>query len=279
MESQFDRTAMLLGGEAVEKLSWAKVAVFGIGGVGGACAEALARSGVGTLGLFDNDVVTITNLNRQIVALHSTLGQFKADVMATRVKDINPGCNVSSYKIFYMTDTADSVDLSAYDYVVDAIDTVAGKIELIARAKAAGVKIISAMGAGNKMDPAGFIVSDISKTETDPLARAIRKELRVRGISGVKVVWSKELPMKVYAVGAGAPDIGAADTGAPDAGDQAGISGHAGPAGQALAEQDCQTACVCPAAGQRHIPASNSFVPAACGLVLASEVVKDLISA
>jgi tRNA A37 threonylcarbamoyladenosine dehydratase len=195
MENQFERTEMLLGAEAMLKLKDAKVAVFGVGGVGGACAEALARSGVGMIGLYDNDTVSITNLNRQIIALHSTLGRFKADVMAERIRDINPSCEAAAHKIFYLPDTADEVDLSVYDYVVDAIDTVAGKIELIVRAKAAGVRIISSMGAGNKLDPAKFIVADIHKTDTDPLARVMRKELRARGVAGVKVVYSKEPPL------------------------------------------------------------------------------------
>lgn len=197
MEDQFERTVMLLGEEAVQKLKNARVAVFGIGGVGGACAEALARSGLGAIDLFDNDVVMPSNINRQAVALHSTIGRYKADVMSERIKDINPVCKTAAYKIFYMPDTADDVDLSCYDCVIDAIDTVAGKIELIIRAKAADVFIISAMGAGNRMDPVKFIVTDIYKTEADPLAKAVRKELRRRGIKDVKAVWSKEPPAAV----------------------------------------------------------------------------------
>lgn len=225
MEGQFARTETLLGHEAMKKLSAAKIAVFGVGGVGGSCAEALARSGVGAIGLYDNDVVSLTNLNRQIVALHSTQGLYKADVMAERVRDINPDCNVRAFKVFYTPEAADEIDLSVYDYVIDAIDTVAGKIELIIRAKKAGVRIICAMGAANKLDPTAFVVTDIHSTETDPLARSMRKELRERGIEGVKVVWSKEIP---------------------------------------------KIRC-CP-------PASNAIVPAVCGLMLASEVVKDIIA-
>jgi len=223
MEDQFSRTTKLLGSDAIEKLFAAKVAVFGVGGVGGSCAEALARSGVGAIDLFDNDVVSLTNLNRQIVALHSTLGLYKVDVMAKRITDINPACEVNAYKIFYTPENSEEVDLSRYDYVVDAIDTVSGKIELIIRAKIAGSKIICAMGAANKMDPAAFTVTDISKTETDPLAKVMRKELRARGITDVKVVWSKEDPKT-----------------------------------------------------RHRPPASNAFVPPACGLILASEVIKDL---
>ena len=225
MEDQFERTTNLIGAPGMQKLAAARVAVFGIGGVGGHCAEALARAGVGVIDLFDSDKVSLSNLNRQIVALHSTIGRYKADVMAERIADINPLCAVCAFKIFYMPDTADTVDLSLYDYVVDAFDTVAGKVELIRRAKKAGVRVICAMGAANKMDPSAFVVTDIQKTETDPLAKAVRKELRANGIEGVKAVWSKEQPLV-----------------------------------------RCRP------------PASNSFVPPACGLLLAAEVVKDLIA-
>ena len=194
MENQFDRTEKLIGVEALQKLKSSRVAVFGIGGVGGACAEALARMSIGAIDLYDNDVVTPSNLNRQIVALHSTIGRYKVDVMAERIMDINPECRVVGHKVFYLPDTAEGIDLSCYDFIIDAIDTVAGKIELIVRAKAAGVNIICSMGAGNRMDPTKFTVTDISKTETDPLAKAVRKELRARGIKDVLVVWSKEPP-------------------------------------------------------------------------------------
>jgi len=224
MEDQFARTEKLLGPGAMRKLAASRVAVFGVGGVGGACAEALARSGVGAIDLFDHDIVSLTNLNRQTAALHSTLGLFKADVMAERIADINPACEARAYRLFYTPETADEVDISVYDYIVDAIDTVAAKTELIVRAKKADVRIICAMGAANKMDPSAFVVTDIGKTETDPLARAVRKELRLRGIEGVKAVWSKEAPKK---------------------------------------------RCV--------PPASNAFVPPAMGLLLAAEVVSDLI--
>jgi len=219
---QFARTTLLFGQDKMEKLFAAKVAIFGVGGVGGYVAEALARSGVGAIDLFDKDRVSLTNLNRQIIALHSTIGRYKVDAMKARILDINPDCKVGAYRMFYLPETADEVDLSAYDYVVDAVDTVAAKIELIARAKAAGVPILSSMGAANKLDPARFLVADISRTETDPLAKAVRVGLRARGIREVKVVYSKEPP-----------------------------------------------------AGQ--FPASNAFVPPALGLVIAAEVVKDLI--
>jgi len=224
MESQFARTTSLLGPEAMRALAAAKVAVFGLGGVGGICAEALARSGVGAIDLYDHDKVSITNINRQAAALHSTLGLYKADVMAERISDINPECDVRAFKIFYTPDTSGEADLSRYDYVVDAIDTVAGKVELISQAKKAGAGIICAMGAANKTDPLAFVVTDIHKTETDPLAKAVRKEVRARGLYDVKAVWSKEEP---------------------------------------------KTRC--------RPPASNAVVPAVLGLILASEVISDLI--
>ena len=223
MEDQFARTNTLLGPEAMRALAAARVAVFGLGGVGGICAEALARTGVGSIDLFDHDTVSITNLNRQVIALHSTLGQFKADVMAARLKDINPGIEVRAVKLFYMPDTSGEADLKRYDYVVDAIDTVAGKIELIVQSKKSGTAIICAMGAANKTDPLALVVTDIRKTDTDPLAKAVRKELRARNIEDVKVVWSKEEP-KIR----------------------------------------CRP------------PASGAVVPQAMGLLLASEVIKDL---
>jgi len=190
----FIRTQLLLGAAKTATLQDSHVAVFGIGGVGGACAEALARSGIGAMDLFDNDIVTPSNINRQIVALHSTIGTFKTDVMAGRIRDINPECKVTSNKVFYSKENSGEIDLSLYDCVIDAIDTVSSKIELIVRAKAAGVHIICSMGAGNKLDPTLFTVTDIFKTETDPLAKAIRKELRALGLKDVPVVWSKEPP-------------------------------------------------------------------------------------
>lgn len=195
MTTQFARTEMLLGSSAVEKLKNSSVAVFGVGGVGGYVAEALARSGVGRITLIDNDKVSITNLNRQIIALHSTLGRFKTEVMAERIKDINPEAEVTAINAFYLPDNADDFPLSGYDYVADAVDTVAAKLELICRAKAAGVKIISAMGAGNKKNPLAFKVADISETSGCPLARVIRRELKKRGVTGVKTVFSAEEPV------------------------------------------------------------------------------------
>ena len=196
MYRQFTRTAMLLGEDAMEILHHSRVAVFGIGGVGGYAVEALARSGVGSLDLIDADDVDVTNLNRQIIALHSTIGRDKVEVAAERVSDIFPECRVMIYKQFYLPENADLIDLSQYDYVLDCIDTVSAKIELIRRCHALGVPLISCMGAANKLDPMAFRVTDISKTQTDPLARIIRRKLRELGIPHLKCVWSSEQPLK-----------------------------------------------------------------------------------
>ena len=192
MLEQFLRTEMLLGSEALTRLQSARVAVFGLGGVGGYAVEALARSGVGSLDLIDSDTVSVSNLNRQILATHSTVGMLKVDAARQRVQDINPACNVKTYPIFYTPDTADSFDFTQYDYIVDAIDTVTGKLALVERAKAAGTPIICCMGTGNKLDASAFQVEDISKTAMCPLARVMRKELNKRGIRHLKVVYSQE---------------------------------------------------------------------------------------
>ena len=194
MENQFTRTEMMLGKDAISRLASARIAVFGVGGVGGFTVEALARAGVGEIHLFDSDTVSITNINRQIIALHSTVGMPKTEVMKARIADINPDAVVVCHSIFYGEETADDIDLSKYDYVVDAIDTVRSKILLITRAKAAGVPIISSMGAGNKLDPTRFEVADIYKTSVCPLARALRTELKKRGVDSLKTVYSKEPP-------------------------------------------------------------------------------------
>ena len=191
---QNSRTAMLLGASAIEKLASARVAVFGVGGVGGYLAEALARAGVGALDLIDNDTVSVSNLNRQIIALRSTVGRLKVEVMAERIRDINPDCRVHALPLFYLPEEADKFDFSQYDYIADAIDTVSAKLDLAVRAHEAGVPIISAMGAGNKLDAAAFEVADLAKTSVCPLARVMRVELRKRGISHMKVVYSKEEP-------------------------------------------------------------------------------------
>ena len=236
MKPQFARTALLLGEEGVERLAKARVAVFGIGGVGGYVVEALARSGVGTLDLIDDDTVNITNLNRQIIATHETIGQNKVDAAKDRILSINPEAVVHTHKTFFLPDTADRFDFSQYDYVVDAIDTVTGKLMLVEAAKAAGTPIISCMGAGNKLDAAAFEVADISKTSICPLARIMRKELGRRGIKHLKVVYSKELAMTPLE-----------------------------------AEEEADNAHP-----KRQTPGSNAFVPAVAGLILAGEVIKDL---
>ncbi len=246
MLNQFSRTELLLGPEKMERLKKAKVAVFGLGGVGGYTVEALARSGLGTLALIDNDVVCPSNLNRQILATRKTLGKYKVDIARERILDINPNARIDTYKVFYMPDTADRFDLSMYDYIVDAIDTVTGKLELIERALKSGTPVISCMGAGNKMDATAFLVADISQTSVCPLAKVMRRELKKRGICHVKVVYSKEKPI--------APLENAA-------------------AGE---EQD---GIFAPEGGRiqkRQTPGSNAFVPAVAGLILAGEVVKDL---
>ena len=232
----------------MEKLYHARVAVFGIGGVGGYTVEALARSGVGTLDLIDDDRVCLTNLNRQILATRNTVGQYKADVAEARIHEINPDAVVNTCKTFYAPQTAEQFDFTQYDYVVDAIDTVTGKLELIEQAQQAGTPIISCMGAGNKMDPAAFEVADIYETSVCPLARVMRRELKRRGVKKLKVVYSKEPPITPM--------------------DDMSIS--------------CRTHCICPpgttrkCTQRRQVPGSNAFVPAAAGLILAGEVVKDL---
>lgn len=244
MSDQFIRTRLLIGDEPLERLKQARVAVFGVGGVGGSCVEALARSGVGTLHLYDDDTVSESNLNRQIAALHSTLGQPKAEVMANRIRDINPDCQVEAIRTFYLPSNADQIDLSQYDYVVDCIDTVTAKLELVTRCTTLQIKIISAMGTGNKFDPSALVATDISKTQGCPLARTMRKELRKRGINHLQVVYSTELPTS---------PLHSADYEPPALSDT----------------RPGSTA-------RRDTPGSTPFVPAAAGLLLASVVVRDL---
>lgn len=244
MSNQFIRTRLLVGDEPLERLQNAKVAIFGVGGVGGYAVEALARSGVGTLHLYDDDTVSESNLNRQLAALHSTIGQPKAEVMARRVRDINLACQVEAIRLFYLPQNADQVDLSPYNYVVDCIDTVAAKLELVTRCSALQVKIISAMGTGNKFDPSALVVTDISKTQGCPLARTVRKELRKRGIHHLKVVYSTELP---------ASPLRSADYEPP----------------QTTETRPGSTA-------RRDTPGSTPFVPAAAGLLLASAVAREI---
>ena len=240
---------MLFGAEGMEKLYRARVAVFGIGGVGGYAVEALARSGVGTLDLIDNDLVCLTNLNRQIIATHSTLGKYKVDVAGQRVLDINPNAVVHTYKTFYGPETAGLFDFTQFDYIVDAIDTVTGKLALAEQAEKAGTPIISCMGAGNKLDPTAFEVTDINKTSGCPLARVMRKELRKRGIKKLKVVCSNEKAMTPI--------------------DDMSIDCLAGGIAAPGVSRECTR--------RRQTPGSNAFVPAAAGLVLAGEVIRDLV--
>lgn len=236
MINEFSRTELLLGADGMEKLKRARVAVFGIGGVGGYAVEALARVGIGALDLIDNDVISLTNINRQIIALHSTVGLPKTDVMAARVNDINPECEVRTYQMFYGPDTAEQFDFAQYDYIIDAIDTVTGKLALAVNAQKANTPIISSMGTGNKLDPTAFTVTDIYKTSFCPLARIMRKELRKRGIERLKVVYSQEEALTPEGVTEELPQ------------------------------------------GRRSIPGSVSFVPSAAGLILAGEVIKDIVN-
>lgn len=239
MTERFQRTEMLLGPEAMHRLEKARVAVFGVGGVGGYVVEALARSGVGALDLVDKDVVDETNINRQLLALSSTVGRAKVDVAAERVRDINPDCSVTAYRTFFLPETKEQFDFTQFDYVVDAIDTVTGKLLLIQCAKEAGVPVISAMGAGNKLDPTRFVVCDLFETSFDGLARVMRKECRKRGITELKVVYSEEDPLT--------PRSRPSDAPPPE-----------------------------PGVRQKDTPGSIAFVPSVAGLILAGEVVKDL---
>lgn len=248
MLNQFSRTELLFGKEAMDKLANARVAVFGVGGVGGFTVEALARSGVGTFDIIDDDKVCLTNINRQIIATRKTVGKYKVDVMKERILEINPKAVVNTYQCFYTPETADQFDFSKYTYVVDAIDTVTGKIELVMRAQAAGVPIMSSMGAGNKLDPTKFEVTDIYKTSVCPLAKVMRRELKARRVKKLKVVYSKELVRKPI--------------------EDMSIS--------------CRANCICPPGAERkctdrrQIPGSTAFVPSVAGLIIAGEVIKDI---
>jgi len=230
MKEEFTRTAMLIGEDAVEKLSSCHVAIFGIGGVGGYVAEALARSGIGTFDLVDNDTVNVTNINRQIIATHDTLGRYKTEVMKERILSINPDAKVNVYNTFYLPENSGEFDFSKYDYIVDAVDTVTAKLEIIVNAKNAGTPVISSMGTGNKLDPTRFEIADIYKTSVCPLAKVMRRELKSRGIDKLKVLYSKEEPIK----------------------------------------RQCEE-------GNKPTPASISFVPSVAGLIIAGEVIKELI--
>ena len=248
METQFSRTELLLGKEAMDKLKKARVAVFGIGGVGGYVCEALVRSGVGAFDLIDNDKVSLSNLNRQIIATRKTIGKYKTDVMKERILDINPNAEVTVHPCFFLPENAEEFPFDTYDYVVDAVDTVTAKIELVLQAKERGVPIISSMGAGNKLDGSLFQVADIYKTKVCPLAKVMRRELKKRGVKELKVVYSEEQPIRPI--------------------EDMAIS--------------CRTNCICPPGAEhkcterRDIPGSVAFVPSVAGLIIAGEVVKDL---
>lgn len=238
MLNQFSRTELLFGSEAIQRLQNAHVAVFGIGGVGGFTVEALARSGVGSFDLIDNDTVALTNLNRQIIALHETIGRPKVEVMAERIHSINPEAKVTIHQCFFLPETKDQFDFSKYDYVVDAVDTVAAKIAIVLAAKAAGTPVISSMGAGNKVNPAMFEVADIYKTKIDPLARVMRQAMKKNRIKKLKVVYSQELPL--------------------------------------LQVDELKAEVHAEAPKRRALPGSTAFCPSVAGLIIASEVIKDL---
>lgn len=237
MKEQFERTSLLIGEEGINKLNNAKVAVFGVGGVGGYVIEALARSGIGSLVIVDKDIVSESNINRQIIATHSTIGRAKVDVMKERILDINPDITVDARKCFYLKDTADQFDFSEYSYVVDAVDTVTAKLEIIMRAKEAGVPVISSMGTGNKLDPTKFRIADIYKTEVCPLAKVMRYECKKRNIKHLKVLYSPEIPIKEHYKS------------------------------ENIINND----------NNRPVPGSIAFVPPTAGLIIAGEVIKDII--
>ena len=251
MLTQFARTELLLGSEAVENLKTKRVAVFGIGGVGGYVCEALVRSGIGAFDLIDDDKVCLTNLNRQIIATHKTIGRYKTDVMKERMEDINPEVDVRIYHSFFLPENADEFPFEDYDYVVDAVDTVTAKIALVMKAQEKDVPVISSMGAGNKLDGSQFKVADIYQTRVCPLAKVMRRELKKRGVKKLKVVYSEEMPTRPV------EDMSAS----------------------------CRNGCVCPPGAQhtctqrRDIPGSVAFVPSVAGMILAGEVVKDLCRA
>ena len=248
MLNQFSRTQLLLGGEAMKKLSESRVAVFGVGGVGGYACEALVRSGVGHFDLIDDDKVCLTNLNRQIIATRKTVGKYKTDVMKERMLEINPEVDVTIHKCFFLPENADEFPFSEYDYVIDAVDTVTAKLELVMKCRELNVPIISSMGAGNKLDASAFRVADIYKTKMCPLAKVMRRELKKRGVKKLKVVYSEEKPTRPI--------------------EDMSVS--------------CRTNCVCPPGAahkcteRRDIPGSVAFVPSVAGLIIAGEVVKDL---
>lgn len=248
MLNQFSRTQLLLGQKAMDRLAASRVAVFGIGGVGGYVCEALVRSGIGAFDLIDDDKVCLTNINRQIIATRTTIGKYKVDVMKERMLDINPKADINVHKCFFLPENSDDFDFEKYDYVVDAVDTVTAKLEIIMKAKKHNIPVISAMGAGNKLNPSAFMVADIYDTKICPLARVMRRELKKRNVDSLKVVYSQEKPTRPI------EDMSAS----------------------------CRSNCVCPSGAahkcteRRDIPGSTAFVPSVAGLIIAGEIVKDL---
>ena len=238
MLSEFSRTELLLGSQSIKKLNKVRVAIFGIGGVGGYVAEALARSGIGSFDLIDKDTVSLTNINRQIIALHSTIGQAKVEVMKDRILDINPKAKVITHQCFFLPQNKDDFDFKQYDYVIDAVDTVTAKLAIILAAKEAGIPVISSMGAGNKLNPCAFEITDIYKTSVCPLARVMRQECKKRGIKELKVLYSKEKPLQ------------------PNVDDDTIIEKK----------------------GSSNAPGSCAFVPSVAGLIIAAQVIKDLLA-
>ena len=275
---------MLFGKSGIEKLKACRVAVFGIGGVGGHCAEALCRGGIGAIDLFDGDTVNITNINRQIVATHNTIGRYKVDVMKERMLEINPDIEVAGHKLYYLPANAGEIDLSVFDYIVDAVDMVAAKLEIICRAKLLSIPVISSMGAANKLDPTAFEVADIYETSVCPLARIMRSELRKRNVESLKIVYSKEPPKRMNIddsdsisnqLGADREDteVKSADLEAADvkSADREAANMKSADRGDVNPEE------IASGRGRKSIPASNSFVPPVAGLIMAGEVIKDLL--
>ena len=286
---QWSRTQMLIGSESLSRLFRARVAVFGIGGVGGYAVEALARSGIGAIDLIDSDKVSISNLNRQIIATHKTIGWYKTEVMRERILEIHPDCKVRVHNCFYLPETQEEFDFRQYDYVVDAVDTVTAKLAIILQAKEAGTPVISSMGTGNKLDPTAFEVADIYETSVCPLARVMRRELKKRGVKSLKVVYSREeprvsLPWSAGPEAADVPEAAATPQPAgPATADAPAAAATSQPAGPATADAPkaaaaSESAASESAAGKRVVPGSVAFVPPAAGLILASEVVRDLIA-
>ena len=279
METRFSRTQRIYGAEVMRYLASCRVAVFGVGGVGGHVVEALARSGIGALDLIDNDCVCLSNINRQIIATEKTLGMYKVDAAEERVKDISPDCVVRTYKTFYLPDTQDQFDFRQYDYVVDAIDTVTGKLTIVENARKAGVPVISSMGAGNKVDPSAFEVADLYDTSVCPLAKVMRRECKKRGITSLKVVYSKEKPVCPQED----PETGAEEQAAEVPEDQ-----RAGVPENQRAEIPEDQAAETPedqrvedpekrgSARRRSVPGSTAFAPSVAGLIIAGEIINDL---